>query len=67
MALRDRTDAGERHGDEIRSLATPLATEADLAPLLDVVGDARIVLLGEGNRIVDAHAEEVPGPRRRGL
>jgi aspartate 1-decarboxylase len=25
----------------------------------------RIVLLGEGNRIVQSNAEEVPGPQRR--
>ncbi len=25
----------------------------------------RLILLGEGNRIVDAHATEIPGPRRR--
>src|SRR4051794_6859303 len=34
---------------EIRSLAGPLRTNADLAPLLDRVGDARFVLLGEAS------------------
>jgi erythromycin esterase-like protein len=35
--------------DEIRSLARPLATPADLDPLLERVGDARFVLLGEAS------------------
>lgn len=35
--------------DEIRSLATPLATPADLDPLLDRIGGARYVLVGEAS------------------
>ncbi len=36
-------------GDEMRALAQPLTTAADLDPLLERVGDARYVLLGEGS------------------
>jgi erythromycin esterase len=35
--------------DEIRALARPLRTVADLDPLLERVGDARFVLLGEAS------------------
>lgn len=35
--------------DEIRSLARPLTTAADLDPLLEAIGDARFVLLGEAS------------------
>ena len=35
--------------DEIRSLARPLRSEADLDALVDRVGDARLVLLGEAS------------------
>ena len=35
--------------DELRRLASPLRTPADLDPLLERVGDARIVLLGEAS------------------
>jgi erythromycin esterase-like protein len=34
---------------EIRSLARPLRTPADLDPLLDRIGEARVVLLGEAS------------------
>ena len=35
--------------DDVRHLAAPLRTTADLDPVLDRVGDARIVLLGEAS------------------
>src|SRR5215204_1414618 len=35
--------------DEIRSLAHPLHTEEDLDPLIERIGDARYVLLGEAS------------------
>jgi erythromycin esterase-like protein len=35
--------------DDVRRLATPLRTTADLDPVLERVGDARIVLLGEAS------------------
>ncbi len=35
--------------EEIRRLAGPLVTPKDLDPLLDRVGDARSVLLGEAS------------------
>jgi erythromycin esterase-like protein len=35
--------------DDVRHLASPLRTAADLDPVLDRVGDARIVLLGEAS------------------
>lgn len=38
-----------RHLDELTSLARPLDTAAHLDPLLDRVGDARYVLLGEAS------------------
>ena len=34
--------------DEIASLAVPLTDPADLDPLIDQIGDARFVLLGNG-------------------
>ena len=43
----DRRDGDEL--DEIRSLARPLAGPADLDPLLERIGDARYVLLGEAS------------------
>ena len=35
--------------DDLRDLATPLRTPADLDPVLERIGDARIVLLGEAS------------------
>jgi erythromycin esterase len=35
--------------DDVRAFASPLRTAADLDPVLDRVGDARIVLLGEAS------------------
>ena len=35
--------------DDVRRLAHPLRTPADLDPLLERIGDARIVLLGEAS------------------
>src|SRR4051795_4291561 len=35
--------------DSIRSTSRPLAREADLDPLIDRVGSARVVLLGESS------------------
>jgi len=37
------------HGDDIHTLATPLRSAEDFDPLLDRVGDARIVMLGEAS------------------
>ena len=39
----------ERELDEVRALARPLRTDADLDPLLERIGDARYVLLGEAS------------------
>src|SRR5688572_1042520 len=41
------TEADTQLIDEIRGLARPLRTAADLDPLLDLIGDSRYVLLGE--------------------
>ncbi|MEN3271883.1 MAG: erythromycin esterase [Actinomycetota bacterium] len=46
LNLRDRPDD---ELDEIRSLALPLARPDDLDPLLERIGDARYVLLGEAS------------------
>src|SRR5215218_1230701 len=37
------------HLDEIRDLARPLRRPADLDPLIDRIGDARFVLIGEAS------------------
>ena len=36
-------------GDGVRAIARPLRSDADLDPLLERIGDARIVLLGEAS------------------
>jgi erythromycin esterase-like protein len=38
-----------RHGDEVAELAAPLAVPGDLDGLLERVGDARVVMLGEAS------------------
>ncbi|MFP4148149.1 MAG: erythromycin esterase family protein [Nitriliruptoraceae bacterium] len=38
-----------RRPDEVAELATPLRSPADLDPLLDRIGDARLVLVGEAS------------------
>jgi erythromycin esterase len=38
-----------RYGDEVRALAMPLTDAGDLDVLLDRVGDARLVMLGEAS------------------
>lgn len=53
--------------DQVRSLARPLGGPDDLSPLLDVIGDARYVLLGEASHGTDASAAPPPrGPAARG-
>ncbi len=50
--LRERlrwTGATSEAVDQIRALTMPLEDEADLDPLLDRIGDARFVLLGEAS------------------
>ncbi|GAB1640115.1 erythromycin esterase family protein [Krasilnikovia sp. MM14-A1259] len=37
----------QRYGDEVSALATPLTDAGDLDVLLDRIGDARVVMLGE--------------------
>lgn len=38
-----------RHVEEIRSLARPLVSPGDLDPLVERIGDARLVLVGEAS------------------
>ena len=44
-----RRDEGAPAVEEIRSLASPLRTSADLDPVIERIGDARYVLLGEAS------------------
>src|SRR5687768_2486465 len=45
----DDTAASDHLLDEVRSLARPLRSPADLDPLMDRIGGARVVLLGEAS------------------
>lgn len=45
----DDTSTPARLLDEVRQLARPLRSPADLGPLLERIGDARVVLLGEAS------------------
>src|SRR3954452_24516697 len=49
MAILDLREGPADELDEIRSLATPLARSADLDPLIERIGDARFVLIGEAS------------------
>lgn len=49
MTMLDRRQAPNDELDEIRELAIPLDQEADLDALVERVGDARFVLLGEAS------------------
>src|SRR3954452_15596164 len=49
MAILDLREGPADELDEIRSLATPLARSADLDPLIERIGDARFVLVGEAS------------------
>ena len=41
--------------DEIRALARPLRTPADLDPLLERIGEARVVAIGEASPATHEH------------
>lgn len=47
--MRERVDTDDAAVEEIRGLATSLRGGVDLDPLIDRIGDARLVLLGEAS------------------